>query len=424
MPITLNCPKCHKPFRVRDESIGGRVRCPSCGAVLQVPASLSPGSHAGLEDPRRPDEPPGEITGGHRPVAEDVPARRPPGSMDELMLGGAGRREDDLVSAGHTAGTALPAPPSIKGGRQPPPAPTPSSVGGVATERVRPKPPPATSTRRTDVPRSIRPASPADVASSWQKVRGGLGMIKWGLYLCAVPLLGAFGHGVWIMFDTDNALKEGPGLLKQADWPMWKEVMVAYGIAPLVLAVPLLLFGRLRCAAAPSDAHASGLALGAAFFTLLAIIAAVLCVGIRYFDFLAKLQIPPNIAPHIGPISEILILPCFLVAEILTLLFMGQIGFPLFRPQMQRSVAGFFFYLIMAPAAVLIAHRFYPVWDPAWNAIRQHGNPFVGQDEETSQRVLIWSVIVLVLAVMVFLRYAGVAQAGRRAIRKFLAGEA
>ncbi|MBO0699974.1 MAG: hypothetical protein J2P46_16370, partial [Zavarzinella sp.] len=47
MPITLNCPKCHKPFRVRDESIGGRVRCPSCASVLQVPAALSPGSHYG-----------------------------------------------------------------------------------------------------------------------------------------------------------------------------------------------------------------------------------------------------------------------------------------------------------------------------------------------------------------------------------------
>ena len=52
MPITLNCPKCHKPFRVRDESIGGRVRCPSCGSVLQVPAALSPPSHFGADMPR------------------------------------------------------------------------------------------------------------------------------------------------------------------------------------------------------------------------------------------------------------------------------------------------------------------------------------------------------------------------------------
>ena len=69
MPITLNCPKCHKPFRVRDESIGGRVRCPSCGAVLQVPATLLPASNFG-------DGSAGESTGPtqERPVAEDVAA--------------------------------------------------------------------------------------------------------------------------------------------------------------------------------------------------------------------------------------------------------------------------------------------------------------------------------------------------------------
>ena len=53
MPITLNCPSCHKPFRVRDESIGGKVRCPSCGSVLQVPAALSPASN--FDEPGKKD---------------------------------------------------------------------------------------------------------------------------------------------------------------------------------------------------------------------------------------------------------------------------------------------------------------------------------------------------------------------------------
>ena len=87
MPITLNCPKCHKPFRVRDESIGGRVRCPSCGAVLQVPATLSPASNFG-------DGPAGEtsIPASERPVAEDV-AAGVKGTVHELMLGNPGRPE-------------------------------------------------------------------------------------------------------------------------------------------------------------------------------------------------------------------------------------------------------------------------------------------------------------------------------------------
>src|SRR3954470_15868894 len=82
MPITLNCPKCHKPFRVRDESIGGRVRCPSCGSVLQVPSALSPASNFGDEGKADAGS-----AAGVRPVAEDVPqggsAHGPmPGAVD------------------------------------------------------------------------------------------------------------------------------------------------------------------------------------------------------------------------------------------------------------------------------------------------------------------------------------------------------
>src|SRR5262245_31382989 len=421
MPITLNCPKCHKPFRVRDESIGGRVRCPSCGAVLQVPASLSPGSHAGMEA-MPGNQPPGEITGAHRPVAEDIPARRPAGSMDELMLGGTGRREDELIAAGQTAGTALPGPPSIKRGQAPPPPPpAPAGPVGVATERVRGGAPKATtSTRRTEAPRPIRPPSPADVASAWAKVRGGLGMIKWGLYLCAVPLLGVFGHGVWVMLDTDTAMKDGPGFLGRADWPMWKEIMVAYGIAPIVLAIPLLLFGRLRCSAAPPDAHAGSLSLGAAFFTLLGVVAIVLVVGNAYFDLGRRLQLPPEVVP----IARVLAIPSMVLAELLTLLFVGQIGWPVFRPYLQRSVATYLVFVILAPVAVVIADKFYPILDLARESIEQREIPFAGKDEETSRRIMIWSVILLILSVMVFLRYAGIVQSARRGIRKFLAGEA
>src|SRR5215213_4519649 len=103
MPITLNCPKCHKPFRVRDESIGGRVRCPSCGSVLQVPAALSPGSHYGdLPSGLAPSGAAGGPSSAERPMAEDVPGRGPGGPPDHPMLGGAGRREDavDFGAAG------------------------------------------------------------------------------------------------------------------------------------------------------------------------------------------------------------------------------------------------------------------------------------------------------------------------------------
>src|SRR5215210_4743112 len=105
MPITLNCPKCHKPFRVRDESIGGRVRCPSCGSVLQVPSALAPASHFG-DDPR----PEGGSLAGSKPMAEDYPigASRM-GSLDEALRGGAG-----AVDLNPPAGAPMPGPPSIR----------------------------------------------------------------------------------------------------------------------------------------------------------------------------------------------------------------------------------------------------------------------------------------------------------------------
>src|SRR5258708_6352029 len=110
MPITLNCPKCHKPFRVRDESIGGRVRCPSCGSVLQVPSALSPASNFG--DAPKPDA--ASAAGTHRPVAEDVPAGASRGgTVHDVMLGAAGRREG-AVDLNPPAGPHLPGPPSIR----------------------------------------------------------------------------------------------------------------------------------------------------------------------------------------------------------------------------------------------------------------------------------------------------------------------
>src|SRR5436190_142265 len=168
MPITLNCPKCHKPFRVRDESIGGRVRCPSCGAVLQVPAALSPASHFGTGDdtPGGPSAP----SGLDRPSADDS-AVRPGGAPKEPMLG-----------------------------------------------------------------------------SAWRRVSGGLGLIRFGLFLFSLVFLGAIGHATWIAVDYENAMKDGPGFLGKEDWPRWKELLVAYTAGPIIPGVLMLLLGRLRCA--------------------------------------------------------------------------------------------------------------------------------------------------------------------------------
>jgi predicted Zn finger-like uncharacterized protein len=434
MPLTLNCPKCHKPFRVRDESVGGRVRCPSCGAVLQVPAALSSASHIGLDLPKI-DSPPGEMTGAHRPLAEDAPrGTTRAGSMNDLMLGGPGRLDEPVGE--HTAGTALPSPPSIKtraADAPPPPRPLPVAPPTNASIPMMPAPsrmpPPAAAP-----PKARRAFStlPPDLAAAWGKARGGLGMIRWGLFFCALPLILAIGHGAWITFHPDSALKQGAGMLGRPELPRYKEVALAYTLIPFTLAALLLFFGRVRCGGAPAESHAKGLARGAAFFTFLAILSIVACVGQTYFDLGTKAQIPPNVLPFVAPVALYLILPSIVLADLLTLLYVGQIGFPVGRPSLQKGVASFFLTIVLAPAAVLIANIFYPIYPTLQAKVAEYSDQglvqalpamFTGEDDAHTTRSLIWSVSLFVLVMLIVLRYAGVVGSAKRAVRKYTEGD-
>jgi predicted Zn finger-like uncharacterized protein len=423
MPITLNCPKCHKPFRVRDESIGGRVRCPSCGTVLQVPAALSPGSHFGTEM-TRPSIPPVGPSSTERPLAEEVPpTRMGTGPADDLMLGGTGRRDDHVDLSGHPGDPGLPAPPSIKvKGPTAPPPPPPRQARPAAPTAALPKAPPPS--RARDRATQRLPLGPVGDDDAWKKVRGGLGMIRWGLLFLALILLGGFGHAVWIMLDTDNALDEGVGFLGKKEWPKWKEVLVAYTAGPAIPGILLLLGGRLRSSAAPAESHAAGLARWATLFTLLAILGAAVYVGLTYFGLWAQTGLPADMEDKARWSGLILAIPSVILADVLTLLFIGQIGWPLGRPQLQSSVAGFFGYATLMPAALLIAHLWYPVVGPMRESYERTGTPLGGQDTDVAQRALIGGVVVVTAAVLLVLRYAGVAGAGRRAIKRHLAGEA
>jgi hypothetical protein len=268
------------------------------------------------------------------------------------------------------------------------------------------------------------PVGPGTDDLAWSKVRGGLGMIRWGLFLCALVFIGAFGHAAWTILDYEGAMGEGPGFLKQADWPKYKEVFVAYTAGPLIPAAILFLFGRLRCGAAPYEAQARGLARSAAFFTFLAILAAVVYVGLTAFDAGAKLQLPAEITSKAAPIALYAGVPSVILADILTLLFVGQIGWPLGQPYLQRSAAGFFTYTALLPAGVLIADLFYQIPPHIRLLTSQPRDALrLGLDsDDITRRVLIWGVVLLMAAALFFLRYAGLAGAARRAIRKYLAG--
>jgi predicted Zn finger-like uncharacterized protein len=420
MPITLNCPKCHKPFRVRDESIGGRVRCPSCGAVLQVPAALSPASH--FDDLPRGESP----SQSSKPLAEGVKASVM-GSLNDVGLGGPSRREE-AVDLGPPPGAAGAGPPSIKAPAVPPQGPLlPTQLGGrQPAQASKPSAPaPEYRARPTQPPPEMKWLPSGDEAA-WRKVRGGLGLIRCALFLLTLVFLAACGHAVWIAFDTDRALSNEPGLLKQAGWPLWKEALVAYVGVFSVPAILLLLFGRLRCGGAPASANARGLAYGAAFFTIVAILAAAFLIGMQFFNLGDKIgeMIQKPVPPQAQLTAQYVLIPAAVLAEVFTLLFIGQIGWPLSRPQLQKSIAGFFAYAAILPAAVLIGMQYYPVIGAVRRSMDEIGTPLGGPDDDLAQRVLIWGVVLLTAGVMLFLRYASVAGQARRAIRKLLSGEA
>ena len=416
MPITLNCPKCHKPFRVRDESIGGRVRCPSCGSVLQVPSALAPASHFG-DDPRAD---PGSSAGA-KPMAEDYPigASRM-GSLDDALRGGAG-----AVDLNPPSGAPMPGPPSIRAPVPEAPRSAPPPTPGRQPAQ-RPAPPPA----------PIRLPGAADPA--WAGVAGGLGMIRTALWLCALVFVGVIGHGAWAVFDPDGAMKSGAGFLGKENWPRWKEVMLAYTAGPLVPAALLLLVGRMRCGRAPAEAQAGGLALGAAFFTFLGLLALGAFLALAVFGVGDKVNLPAVLrdtreAWLFGQSIRLSVLewtalltfiPSAILADVLTLMFIGQIGWPVGRPRLLRAAASVLGYVVVFVAGVLIGHLYYPALYAALASYEQTGTPLGGGDDTgLAQRVMIWTVILVAGSLLFFLRYASVAGGARRAVRRFLAGE-
>jgi hypothetical protein len=280
---------------------------------------------------------------------------------------------------------------------------------------------------------------PGNIDPAWGAVRGGLGMIRWALLLVALCILCLIGHGAWAVLDPDRAMKLGPGFLGKEEWPRWKEVMAAYSAITLVPAILLLLFGRLRCGGAPREACARSLALGAAFFTVLGLVAVGLLVALKVSPLEENLKLPAVFkGSHTYSVlgmtltlttTQLTLLiaavPSAILADVLTLMFIGQIGWPVRRPSLQRAAAGVFVFAGILAAGIPIGHLFYPVLDAALESMRQGASPLgAGDDNEQARRVMIWTVIIVAGVLLFFLRYSAVAGAGRRAVRRFMAGQA
>lgn len=72
MAISVQCSGCEKKLKVKDELAGMRVKCPSCGQVIVIPA-VRPASQ-----PKAPIPSPGELAAATKakPIALPLPFNR------------------------------------------------------------------------------------------------------------------------------------------------------------------------------------------------------------------------------------------------------------------------------------------------------------------------------------------------------------
>lgn len=426
MPITLNCPKCHKPFRVRDESIGGKVRCPSCGAVLAVPESLA--SANSVFDMPHVDINPAEVTGSHRPVAEDVF-----GSTQTVG----------------TYGAALPAPPSIKMPSMPPAAPpsapprshlpvapSPSTFQPPRSASMPASPstmqPPAAPLPPGPMPTSANlnvswPATPPVPATSnptaksgrpsagaeWLGTLSGLGSIHLGILLLLIPVVGISAHLVLAASNPEGGFKDGPGMLGKENWPRWKEAMALYTGIPVGLAGLFLLFGRLQCLGVPSVSGAKSLAFLALLFNLIALGG----IGALIASQFTELNLPPAVMLAL-PVAAI---ASALITDIATLFFVGQVGSSLGNGNTLGKVASVFLLAVIVPAAAWITHQQMNLFQPLIDRWNSEGMAFTqGMPKELQNKFFIVIGFVFGGLALILLRYASSITSARYAIRATL----
>lgn len=461
MPITLNCPKCHKPFRVRDESIGGRVRCPSCAAILQVPSSLGPSSLPGFELPApeqqslldpsaqksQPKNFPEELQ--QTPIPADDDILGVPSFPPKIQFGPPGA---------NPSGSQLPAPPSIKLRGTPqamssnpiapmsaPQAPQPYSTGsmmippigspGITTSGTSLIPPggaagmpgfpklkstyiPPATTSGSVPPAAGQPfqtpnRSPIPpVSSEWKSARSGLGMIQFGLLLLSIPFLGIIGHGVWAYLKPDQALSQGPGFTGRPELNFWKEIVLAYAGIPATLGMLFVFLGRIKCVGVPEHACARGLARGATLFTVLGVVGIAVAV-VNFMGIGAKLRLLPESAP----LSVCLAVPSALLADLFTLLFIAQAAWAVGKPNMLTSVAGYVAFALIVPSTLVAANVYLPVVEPLRNSLAEYGSPFAEPNQQLKIRFLVAGTAVCVYGFLMLFFYSMLARTTKKAIQ-------
>jgi predicted Zn finger-like uncharacterized protein len=100
MPISVECPSCGSTFRVEEESAGKRGRCPSCKAMVTLPAASPIGPQARLDETALPrDAAAASDDGGYALAAGPKKARSV--RVRDAALPGAGACAEGVGLAKH-----------------------------------------------------------------------------------------------------------------------------------------------------------------------------------------------------------------------------------------------------------------------------------------------------------------------------------
>ena len=445
MPITLSCPKCKKPFRVRDESIGRKVRCPRCAAALQVPGSLVPvgavsaemdGLKFGPLSVAESEAPTVRTEAPPRPLEEPVTETGKPGSYADLGIGPE-EENDVFVSAPRSGipGTTGSTQPVDRAGPAVDEAPTavtrPADQEPAGTAPLRPAPARAPKGRARTV---VGLAAPGDVS----QLSSGLRLVQFGMLLLLVPFFAYFGESVYFMLFplTDKVVEDSflllplvdrtpAGLLGVKNLSLWHEIRLLYVGLPLLLFFFLAIPGRIRCLRAPAVTQSRGLAIAAVAMTCLGFMAVALYLVCEV------LAVQGTSYRELEWTAGMAALGTLVLAEVWFCMFVAQLGWPLGSPGLPREVAWFAGMVILVPLAILITHHYQKLFGMddilALNQGMETGKLKIDIGEiqdKRSERLLLGASALLVAGVLVFFRYSGLVSTARKAVDRFKPEEA
>ena len=384
MPIKVTCSKCGGVLHAPDDSGGKRGKCPTCAAILNIPAD-GPRS-AGVA-----------VT----PAAADHPFREPSNlpAGKSRMTGAIGFA--DVADPPRAA--AVPPP----GFHPPEPRPVPTRSA------LRSAPLPGPDDESDQV-----------AAVGWRAVRRGLGWIRFGTVLLVLAAVAPAAVFIVRQKSPDAIPNKDPGFLGIAGLNSVEEISLGSGLVPAALGLLCCLFGRVGFARAPRSSFTRGLA-RLTFLAELVAVGGLIAAAVPSAMQLSKKVVPTGFADPgtaDGMLQRLGLAAAAagaVASGIWIVVAIGKIGASLHqRSASARSgrLVALVGLLVAAAIVSAVGYHYYPTEMTSWWADNVQGKLDFGPDTPVARA---GAVIAGALVVgLIYLRLIG---AGRRAVREWLA---